>query len=212
MQNFIYKIFLFIILLLITSCHFSTTSDNSIIIDNITNDTIVDNNKPAWICSQPDNEQELLSNYVSYIHIKNIIIHCDATTPNNKWEKEDIIKFFKEENLWNRPGYLYWVNKRGELELLWHNNLDCYMDFNEITYGAKGYNHESIHIAYQGGSNKYGIPTDNINDLQVLTLSNLLKLLIQLCPNAKVIGHRDLPGVNKACPSFDVKDKFTFLD
>ena len=36
------------------------------------------------------------------------------------------------------------------------------------------------------------------------TLEELLYSLSLSYPNAEILGHRDLPGVRKACPSFDV--------
>ena len=40
---------------------------------------------------------------------------------------------------------------------------------------------------------------------QETAMFNKIVELTERYPQAKVVGHRDFPGVNKACPSFDVK-------
>lgn len=40
----------------------------------------------------------------------------------------------------------------------------------------------------------------------------LLMKLHKLFPKAKIVGHRDLPGVHMQCPCFDVKKDYGFLN
>lgn len=81
--------------------------------------------------------------------------------------------------------------------------------------GVKGYNHESINVAYMGGISRSGNPIDNRTDEQKATLRELLTELKQRYPDAKILGHRDIsPDLNhngkvdiweriKECPCFD---------
>jgi N-acetylmuramoyl-L-alanine amidase len=71
---------------------------------------------------------------------------------------------------------------------------------------ASGYNTGSIAICLVGGLDKDGKPEDNFTLGQKRTLSRLLiNLFTYLGGPVEVLGHRDLPGVKKDCPCFDVK-------
>jgi len=75
-----------------------------------------------------------------------------------------------------------------------------------VANGARGYNADSIHIAYIGGIDERGKPTDNRTEQQKQTMAEVVEDLLGLFPGAEVVGHRDLPGVRKACPCFDVSE------
>ena len=70
----------------------------------------------------------------------------------------------------------------------------------EIGAHAYGHNQESIGICLIG--------TDQFTRAQWLAVSELLHLLVKACPAADVLGHRDLPGVKKTCPGFNVSTWF----
>lgn len=68
-----------------------------------------------------------------------------------------------------------------------------------------GHNTGNIGICYVGGvdhDNKAA--KDTRTDAQKATLRRLVAEYRQRFPNIVVRGHRDWPGVKKACPSFDV--------
>ena len=69
---------------------------------------------------------------------------------------------------------------------------------------ATGYNRHSIGICYEGGLDIRGQPADTRTLAQKETLQRLLERLKEDYPEARVVGHRDLPGVKKACPCFEV--------
>lgn len=48
---------------------------------------------------------------------------------------------------------------------------------------------------------------DNFTDAQFVTLFAFVKKVWEQYGRIPVIGHRDIPGVSKACPSFSVKEK-----
>lgn len=129
--------------------------------------------------------------------IKYIVVHCTATDPNATVEA--IKKHWKEIRGWgNTPGYHYLILRDGELLNLWPDPW--------ITNGAFGHNKECIHVAYIGGIDKEGKPVDNRTPRQKNSMFFQLVKLSEKYPEAKIIGHRDFPGVTKECPCFDVTE------
>ena len=59
-------------------------------------------------------------------------------------------------------------------------------------------------MCYVGGLSKDGQPKDTRTAAQRRALRAYVARFLRLHPGAEVVGHRDLPCVNKACPSFDV--------
>lgn len=67
-----------------------------------------------------------------------------------------------------------------------------------------GRNTGNIGICYVGGVDKDMKPKDTRTDAQKATLLRLVRFYQKQYPGIVVRGHRDWPGVKKACPSFDV--------
>ena len=67
-----------------------------------------------------------------------------------------------------------------------------------------GANTGNIGICYVGGVEKDNRPADTRTDAQKAALLTLLRTYRGRYPGIIVRGHRDWPGVAKACPSFDV--------
>jgi len=132
--------------------------------------------------------------------ISQIIIHCTATLPTAT--VDSIKKYWKEVLEWQFYGYHFLIDKDGVI-----TNL---VPVDEISNGASGYNYISIHISYIGGVLSDGkTPSDTRTDKQKAALKSIVKELRAKYPQIKtVLGHRDLPGVRKACPSFDTSLEF----
>lgn len=63
--------------------------------------------------------------------------------------------------------------------------------------------------ATRGGLDDEGRPADTLTRAQYDAMWNLLRKLKITFPQAKIVGHRDLPGTTpKACPCFDTAKKF----
>lgn len=124
-----------------------------------------------------------------------IVLHCTATQPNVS--VDNIKRYWREELKWKNPGYHYLVKPSGEIVKL--------QDENKIANGVAGNNEHSIHLSYIGGIDKAGKPKDTRSRAQETAMFNKIVELTERYPNAKVVGHRDFPGVKKACPSFDAK-------
>lgn len=129
-------------------------------------------------------------------NIKFIVVHCTATPPSATIES--IQNYWKEVRKWKDiPGYHYLIKRNGDVQQL--------LDENKVSYGAYGHNAESIHVSYIGGIDKNNQPIDNRSEAQKEAMFDLLMELLEKYPTAKPLGHRDFPGVQKACPCFDVK-------
>lgn len=107
---------------------------------------------------------------------------------------------------WKQVGYSDLIHLNGGVENLVKYNEDDIVEPWEVTNGAAGYNGTSRHVVYVGGLASDGkTAKDTRTAAQKEALKKYVRAFIRQHPGAEVVGHRDLPGVRKACPSFDVK-------
>ena len=85
------------------------------------------------------------------------------------------------------------------------------LEIDKVSNGVKGFNSVSINISYIGGIDSKNKPIDNRTEAQKKALFDLLKKLKKQFPKAIIQGHRDFPGVKKACPSFNAKEEYEHL-
>lgn len=161
--------------------------------------------------------------YAQYISIKNgndnnyqfndyhvnrkidyVVLHCAATSlsHDDHIDIEDIRDWHVNGNGWRDVGYHYVIDRKG--------NIQEGRNLNTIGAHVRGYNSRSIGICLIGGFDRRGrgnLPYKKLYNLkQRNALSFLLDKLTKKFPRAKIKGHRDFPGVNKICPSFNVKE------
>lgn len=144
--------------------------------------------------------------------IKRIVIHCTAT-PQSATTSQ-LMRGFKERG-WAAPGYHLLVLPAGSIRQLW--------PLDRVANGARGYNATSVHVAWVGGVDASGRPTDNRTPAQRAALRELVRRLARRFPGAEIVGHRDLsPDLNgngivdpwervKECPCFDVRSEYADL-
>lgn len=130
--------------------------------------------------------------------IKYIVLHCTAT--DQYLDPQQIIDYWRNHLGWRNPGYHYLVEPSGRLHVLQPEEL--------VANGVRGYNRQSIHVAFIGGINEHRQPEDNRTEAQKLVLRALVQTLKNRYPEATVQGHRDFPRVTKACPSFDANPEY----
>ena len=107
---------------------------------------------------------------------------------------------------WKQVGYTDLFHLDGTVERLVKNNEDAEVDPWEVTNGAAGYNSVSRHVVYAGGLAKAGkTAKETRTAAQLKAMTDYVRNFHERFPQIKIVGYRDLPGVNKACPSFDVK-------
>jgi len=142
--------------------------------------------------------------------LKFLIIHCTATVEGLNVSAKQIVDYHTKPvsqggRGWSRPGYSELCLLDGTMVNLRPYNEDNLVSPDELTNGAVGYNYVSRHICYVGGLDTNGKPKDTRTAEQKEALADYVKTFHSLHPAAVILGHRDLPGVSKACPSFDVK-------
>lgn len=145
-------------------------------------------------------------------NIKYIAVHCTAS--HQSMTIEGLKQEFKRKG-WVNPGYHYVVSPDGKISQL--------LDEEKVSNGVRGYNSETINVAYIGGIDTNGKPIDNRTDAQKASLRSLLKMLHKKYPTAVIQGHRDFsPDLNKdgkitsnewmkACPCFNAKEEYSNL-
>ena len=133
--------------------------------------------------------------YQNYRRIDLIVIHCSATRATQRYTVDDCRRDHRARGFAD-IGYHYYITRDGVV----HAGRALY----QVGAHATGYNEHSIGICYEGGLDIRGRPCDTRTPEQKETLRKLLERLKEDYPEAKVVGHRDLPGVKKDCPCYNV--------
>ena len=128
--------------------------------------------------------------------VRFLVVHCSATRCDRNFSVERLIETGMEK--WGQPSYHYYVRRNGTIIPI----------LSESVRGAHavGYNYCSIGICYEGGYDANGDAADTRTELQKHALYELLKQLREDYPRARIIGHRELPGVHKACPCYSMDE------
>ena len=125
--------------------------------------------------------------------IKYLVAHCTATPHSTT--VESIKRYWKEVKKWKQVGYHFLIEADGNVVQL--------APIEKITNGVGGFNSNAIHFCYIGG-----LKIDDRTDSQKASMLALMKQHKTMFPSAKIQGHRDFPGVKKACPRFEAKIEF----
>jgi N-acetylmuramoyl-L-alanine amidase len=127
-----------------------------------------------------------------------IVVHCAATRPSMDIGANTIRRWHRQRG-WLDIGYHYVIRRDGTVELGRPENIPG--------AHARPFNHLSLGICLVGGvtEDDVTIPEANFTPDQISALAALLLDMEERYPEAEVLGHRDLPNVRKACPSFDVR-------
>jgi N-acetyl-anhydromuramyl-L-alanine amidase AmpD len=124
-------------------------------------------------------------------------IHCSATRGIQDIGAADIRRWHKQQG-WSDIGYHFVIRRNGRVET--GRAIDA------VGSHVKGYNHNSVGICMAGGlDDKTWKPVDNFTAAQWKSLATLVAKLVKAYPKARVLGHRDFPAVNKACPCFNAR-------
>jgi N-acetylmuramoyl-L-alanine amidase len=127
----------------------------------------------------------------------NIVLHCAATRPSQNVGVADIRKWHKERG-WSDIGYHFVIRRDGRVE---RGRAE-----DEVGAHVADHNIDSIGICMAGGLNeRTWKPENNFTIPQWAALEKLVRSLTIKYPRAKVLGHRDFPGVQKACPCFNAR-------
>lgn len=130
-----------------------------------------------------------------------IVLHCSATPEGRDHDASEIRRWHRSRG-WKDIGYHYVIKRNGIVELG--------RDVDLMGAHAKGFNAHSIGIVYVGGMDIDGDkPKDTRTTEQDIAFVYLLRHLVALYPEARIVGHNELS--EKACPSFDVQKEYSWL-
>lgn len=135
--------------------------------------------------------------------VKYLVVHCSATRCNRDYTAEQLLRDHKARGF-RTVGYHFYIRRSGVITQ--HRRL--------LEAGAhcRPWNRCSIGICYEGGLDAEGHPADTRTQEQYEQLLLLLMKLKKLFPEARIRGHRDMPGsIPKACPCFDCSE-YDFLE
>jgi len=127
-----------------------------------------------------------------------IVLHCSATRGLQANIGAADIRLWHKQKGWKDIGYHFVIKRDGTLE----NGRKV----GDIGSHVQGHNTNSVGICLVGGlDDKTWKPVNNFTATQWKTLTTLVTRLTKMYPKAKVLGHRDFPKVQKACPCFDAR-------
>ena len=130
--------------------------------------------------------------------INTIFIHCSATPENRDVTVEEIDKWHKKRG-WTGIGYHYFVDIWGKTHVG--------RSLNKVGAHVKNHNTTSIGICYAGGLDEQMQTKDTLTKEQFQAITNLIMSLgTVLQAPLKIKGHNEIS--KKACPSFNVQNKF----
>lgn len=144
-----------------------------------------------------------------------IVVHCTASSCTGTLTPSALDAEHRQRGFAG-CGYHYYITKDGTTHPM--------RDITQIGAHVKGHNTGSIGIAYEGGLNADGKPTDTRTPEQKQALTALLRHLLTAYPDiTAIVGHRDLsPDRNgngtvepaewiKQCPCFDASAEYQYL-
>jgi N-acetylmuramoyl-L-alanine amidase len=129
-----------------------------------------------------------------------IILHCTAT-PDGRHVDVDTIRSWHRKRGWSDIGYHYVIYLDG--------SVHAGRDVAKIGAHVAGHNADTIGVVYVGGTDAGGKAKDTMNDAQQTAFVNLVKHLRDQFGPLTLHGHNEYAA--KACPSFNVKQKFEWL-
>ena len=134
--------------------------------------------------------------------IKLLIVHCSATRCNRPFSVESLIA--TGEARFGQPSYHYYIRRNGAIIPIRPENVRG--------AHARHYNSCSLGICYEGGLDEKGRPDDTRTEAQKASMYALLKELTAEYPDARIMGHCELPHVAKNCPCFQASTYYSQLN
>lgn len=129
-----------------------------------------------------------------------IILHCTAT-PEGRHVDVATIRDWHRKRGWSDVGYHFVIYLDGSV----HNGRPV----EKAGAHVSGHNADTIGVVYVGGTDAAGKAKDTMNDAQETAFVNLVASLRDKYGALTLHGHNEYAA--KACPSFNVKQKFQWL-
>lgn len=129
--------------------------------------------------------------------ITHIVVHASAEPHGRPTRARDIDRWHRQRGF-RKIGYHYVIGTDGLVET---GRAES-----EIGAHVSGHNKGTVGICLIGGLDpKTNLPSPNFAPIQYSALYRVVADLKSRFPDAEVLGHRDFPGVSKACPCFDAR-------
>lgn len=134
-------------------------------------------------------------------NVKWIVIHYSATPVESDFSAADIDRIHTNRGF-REIGYHKYIRKSGIVEK--GRDLDQPGRFEQGAH-SKGENAASIGVCFEGGvyASDPNTGLDTRTPAQTESMIRVIDELLERYPNAKVTGHRDMPGAATQCPGFD---------
>lgn len=129
-----------------------------------------------------------------------IILHCTAT-PEGRHVDVDTIRVWHKARGWSDVGYHFVIYLDG--------SVHAGRAVEKTGAHVSGHNATTIGVVYVGGTDAAGKAKDTMNAAQETAFVNLVKHLRDEYGPLTLHGHNEYAA--KACPSFNVKQKFAWL-
>jgi N-acetyl-anhydromuramyl-L-alanine amidase AmpD len=133
--------------------------------------------------------------------VKWLVVHCSGSRCNHPFTVEGLINTGRQR--FGQPSYHYYVRRNGTVVPILPESVRG--------VHASGFNSCSIAVCYEGGLDPNGTATDTRTELQRHALYELLKQLRQDYPQARIVGHCELPGATKPCPCYKCSSEYKDL-
>lgn len=128
--------------------------------------------------------------------VTHLTVHCAATPEGRDVKAATVSQWDKAR--FGQTSYHWVVELDG-------NKVQTLKD-DQLGAHVGGHNTGNIGVCYIGGvCADNATPKDTRTDAQKKSLLDVINIYKQRYPGIIIQGHRDWPGVAKACPSFDVR-------
>jgi N-acetyl-anhydromuramyl-L-alanine amidase AmpD len=133
--------------------------------------------------------------------VKYLVVHCVSNRCDRPFSVESLINCGKQK--FGQVSYHYYVRYDGSVIPLLPESVQG--------VHARHYNYCSLGIVYEGGLDEKGVAADTRTEAQKHSLYELLKELTAEYPDARIVGHCELPHVAKKCPCFPASTEYSQL-
>jgi N-acetylmuramoyl-L-alanine amidase len=135
--------------------------------------------------------------------IKRVILHCSATPEGKEYSVETIRKWHTDP----KPGGRGWSDIGYHFVIHLHGVIESGRPFDKPGAHTRGENRDSIGVCYIGGVDENNDPKDTMNECQEEAFRELVYSLRMVSDDHLTLhGHNEFSS--KACPSFQVNEKF----
>lgn len=147
-----------------------------------------------------------------------IIMHCSATAKDVDYTEEHLERDHRERGINSPMGYHFYIRKSRRI-------VEGRQLFTKGAHAAP-YNTDSWGICYEGGLKEGGTTWRDAEDTRTegqkaSELECIYKVIeyiksiaegeIKVDYEIEIIGHGELPNINKACPCYPCKEEYSWI-